>query len=189
MKKFIYAVAAFILIATSFAVVTYKAVYASPTSQETEKTESEEPAERVEATPIIESSKTITQKSTEEVVKDIIREKSEKYNLSYSMMSKVIFCESGFQADANHDGGRGKGVTGFHRSTFNGWLSKYQRETGQTLNYESAYDQIELMSWAFTKGEQYRDDWTSYNKLKRYGECNNAKLKAMGITNINIQPN
>lgn len=187
MKKFIYATALVILVTVS--VVTYKAVYASPTSQENQKIESEEPAEQVEATPIIESSKTITQKSTSEVVQDIIREKSDKYNLSYSMMSKVIFCESGFQTTVSHDGGRGKGVTGFHRTTFNQWAKRYFKETNQTLNYDSAYDQIELMSWAFTKGENYRNDWTSYNKLVRYGECNNAKLQAMGITNINIQPN
>ena len=189
MKKFISAAIVLILLISVPTVTTYITVNASPASQETEKIEGEEPAEQVEETPKIESSKTITQKSTQEVVQDIIKEKSEKYNLNYSMMSKVIFCESGFQTNANHDGGRGKGVTGFHRATFNTWMARYFKETNQTLNYDSAYDQIELMSWAFTKGESYRDDWTSYNKLIRYGECNNAKLKAMGITNINIQPN
>lgn len=176
MKKITYMATAFILVVGFTAMATYRNVYATPTPLEEN---SEEPAEQVE----------VISKIEPKTIPEIIKEKAEKYNQNYTTLSKVIFCESSFQTTVSHDGGRGKGVTGFHKDTFNRWLKVYMKETNQTLNYDSNYDQIELMSWAFSKGENYRNDWTSYNKLVRYGECNNGKLIKMGITNINIQPN
>lgn len=116
-----------------------------------------------------------------------LRVLASNYNQDYELMNKAILCESRYVV-ANHDGGRGKGVTGFWKTTFDLWLPRFKKDTGRTLNYSSQKDQIELMVWAFSKGEQYRNDWSSYNKLRRYGECDNYKLRAMGIKNIDIYP-
>jgi len=106
-------------------------------------------------------------------VQEIINQMSDEYNLSPQMMSEVIFCESSFNENATHDGGRGKGITGFHRATFLDW----EKKSGMDLNYDSTFDQIKLMSWAFSQGEKYRDDWTSYNRYKKYGTCKVSEIK------------
>lgn len=112
-------------------------------------------------------------------VKELIKLKAEKYNLSSNMMDEIILCESTYNPNAVHDGHRGVGVTGFHKSTFDLWLKKYEKETNQSLNYNSTFDQLELMSWAFSKGESYRDDWSSYNRYKVYGTCQVKKIKEL----------
>jgi len=115
---------------------------------------------------IIENTKQLT-------IPEIIKKFSNEYNLSSQMMSEIIFCESSFNTHAIHDGGQGKGVTGFHKNTFLAW----EKQSGMNLNYDSTYDQIKLMSWAFAQGEKYRDDWTSYNRYKKYGTCKVSEIR------------
>lgn len=108
-------------------------------------------------------------------IPEIIHEMSTTYDVNEKMLSEVIFCESSFRQDVPHDNGAGKGVTGFHRDTFNGWAERFDLK----LNYNSSYDQIKLMAIAFTKGENYRDDWTSYRRYVKYGTCNINKIRNM----------
>lgn len=32
------------------------------------------------------------------------------------------------------------------------------------------------MAYVFTKGESYRDDWTTWTKYKKYGTCNPKEI-------------
>lgn len=84
------------------------------------------------------------------------------------LIKSVDKCESG-HAIKSHDGGLGVGSIGLHRDTFNRWLSEYQNDTNETLNYESNFDQLKMASWAFSKGESYRDDWTTYVAIRNGG--------------------
>jgi len=85
-----------------------------------------------------------------------------------TLISKIMMCESGGRV-ASHDGGRGVNVTGIHDTTFKGWLPLYQKEVGETLDIKSNYDQLKMMSWAFSKGDTYRRQWTTYRAYKNGG--------------------
>lgn len=76
-------------------------------------------------------------------------------------IKQVIFNESGFKVQC-HDSCRARNVTAIHDSTFKTWLPKYEKEMGETLNMDSQFDSIKLMSWAFSKGNSYRNQWTTY---------------------------
>lgn len=108
-------------------------------------------------------------------IPEIITEMAQTYSVNEGMLSEIIFCESSFNQNAYHDSGQGTGVTGFHRTTFSGWAKDF----GLDLNYNSTYDQVKLMAIAFTKGEEYRDDWTSYRRYVQYGTCDVAKIRKM----------
>lgn len=85
-----------------------------------------------------------------------------------ALISKISYCESHHKV-VSHDGGLGINITGIHNATFYGWLPKYEKDTGETLNIESNYDQIKMMSWAFSKGDSYRNQWTTYVAYKNGG--------------------
>lgn len=110
-------------------------------------------------------------------VKEIIKLKAEKYGLDPKMLDQIILCESTYRTNVTHDGGRGKGPTGYHKATFNEVALIYTSKTGQKLNYDSAFDQIELMAFDFQRGEKYRFKWTSYARYSEYGTCEMNKIK------------
>lgn len=110
-------------------------------------------------------------------VQDIIKMKAEKYNLDHKMFDEIIKCESTYRVNVSHDGGRGWGPTGYHKATFIESLAKYQKETGQSLNYNSAFDQIELMAWDFKTNPKRRYLWSSYVRYAEYGTCDVKKIR------------
>ena len=89
------------------------------------------------------------------------------FNQDPKLIEKIIYCESGGKIQS-HDGGRGFNITGIHDATFNGWLKEYEKEYHETLNKDSSYDQIKMMSWAFSKG--YSNQWTTMVAYKNGGE-------------------
>jgi hypothetical protein len=89
-----------------------------------------------------------------------------QYGQDPALIYKITHCESRHVLEADHDGGHGKGVTGFHKRTFEDWKVKLGRPE---LRYESNFDQITLMSLAFSKGEDYRRAWTTYRAHKNGG--------------------
>lgn len=105
----------------------------------------------------------------EKTVDEMIIEIAPMFNQEPSLIKKIIYCESGGEVKS-HDGGRGTNITGIHNTTFDYWLKKYEKEYNETLNKESTYDQIKMMSWAFSQGEDYRRQWTSYVAYKNGGE-------------------
>lgn len=121
--------------------------------------------------PIIDTQRVMT-------IPEVIHEISTTYGVNEKMLSEIIFCESSFRQDVPHDNGAGKGVTGFHRKTFNSWNKKF---FNGELNYNSSYDQIKLMAFVFTQGEEYRDDWTSYVRYVKYGTCDINKIRLLNV--------
>lgn len=97
----------------------------------------------------------------EKTIEEMILEIAPRFEQDPALISKISWCESKHK-EVVHDGGHGLGVTGIHKRTFQGWLPKYEAEEGETLNYESSYDQLKMMSWAFSKGNSYRNQWTTY---------------------------
>lgn len=92
---------------------------------------------------------------------EMINEIAPQFGQDPRLISKISYCESNHIV-VSHDGGRGKNITGIHDTTFNGWLPLYQEENHETLNKGSTYDQIKMMSWAFSKGSPYKNQWTTY---------------------------
>ena len=88
------------------------------------------------------------------------------FNQDPKLIEKIIYCESGGTIQS-HDGGRAFNITGIHDTTFNGWLKEYEKEYHETLNKDSSYDQIKMMSWAFSKG--YSNQWTTMVAYKNGG--------------------
>ena len=84
-----------------------------------------------------------------------------QFNQDPKLISKISWCESKHKV-LSHDGGRGVNITGIHDATFRGWLPLYEKERGETLNKDSTFDQLKMMSWAFSKGSSYRNQWTTY---------------------------
>lgn len=101
-------------------------------------------------------------------VEQMIDSVAPTFNQDPKLISKISYCESHHKVKPN-DGGRGVNITGIHDATFDRWLPLYKKETGETLNKKSTLDQIKMMSWAFSKGENYRDDWTTYRAYIRGG--------------------
>lgn len=96
-----------------------------------------------------------------QTVEEMIQVIAPQFEQDPALISKISYCES-HHKDATHDGGLGQGVAGIHKKTFDYWLKAYTEEMGETLHYESSYDQIKMMSWAFSKGDAYRNQWTTY---------------------------
>lgn len=92
---------------------------------------------------------------------EIIGEIAPQFEQDPKLIEKITWCESHHEVKS-HDGGRGTNVTGIHDKTFDGWLPLYEKERGETLDKASTYDQIKMMSWAFSKGDSYRNQWTTY---------------------------
>lgn len=112
--------------------------------------------------------------------KQVATDEAENYNLDAKMFKEIINCESGFNPTADHDGGNGKGITGFWRETFQRWNNKF---FNGELDYHKQEDQIKLMARAFAEGESYRDDWSSWNKYKVYGVCFNYQIRKLKTKN------
>jgi len=98
---------------------------------------------------------------SEMTIEQMILDVAPRFKQDPLLISKISWCESHHEVKV-HDGGHGLGVTGIHKRTFAGWLPLYEKEQGETLDYGSSYDQLKMMSWAFSKGDSYRNQWTTY---------------------------
>lgn len=94
-------------------------------------------------------------------VKAMIERLAPRYGQDPELIYKITYCESQHKIKS-HDGGRGKNITGIHDTTFNLWLPLYEKAENETLDIHSSYDQLKMMSWAFSQGESYRRQWTTY---------------------------
>ena len=94
-------------------------------------------------------------------VPEMIAEIAPRFNQDAFLIGKIAYCESHYE-NVVHDGGYGKGVTGIHANTFARWLPLYEKDQGESLDYDSTYDQLKMMAWAFSKGDEYRNQWTTY---------------------------
>ena len=86
------------------------------------------------------------------------------YGIDSSVVSKVIQCESEGKVTAMGDGGRSYGIAQFQKETF----LRMEKKLGEDLNYDSAYDQIKLLSFAISEG--WGNEWTTYRAIQNGGK-------------------
>jgi hypothetical protein len=110
----------------------------------------------------------LKEKRDKMTIPQIIEEVAPMFNQDPKLISKIAYCESKFK-NVVHDGGHGKGVTGIHKKTFDFWLVKYKKENNESLDYNSSYDQLKMMAFAFSKGDSYRNQWSTYRSYRNGG--------------------
>jgi len=93
-------------------------------------------------------------------VKGMITYFAEEYGADEEELHVVAFCESGYKPHAVGDGGRARNIFQYHKPTF----QRYAKLMGETLNYDSAYDQAKLTAWIFKNYPQEKDAWTCWTK-------------------------
>ena len=108
------------------------------------------------------------QKVNQMTVTEMINYIAPQFKQDPHLRKKIMMCESGLRV-LPHEGGRGVNATGIHDTTFTGWNKKYAIKHKEKLDKESMYDQIKMMSFAFSQGESYRDDWTSWVAYQKGG--------------------
>lgn len=101
--------------------------------------------------------RTIYQYSPRELVAYFAQE----YNSSVSEMDATITCESNWDPKSTGDHNLANGISQFHQATFNSW----SKEMGETLNYNSTFDQIKVMAWAYAQGESFKENWSCYTMI------------------------
>lgn len=89
-----------------------------------------------------------------EKIKDLIRQYSTQYAVSYEEMRRVMMCESQGNPNAVGDNGRAYGLFQFWENTFN----LFAKDLGEKLEWKNPEHQIKLASWAFSVGKQTH--WT-----------------------------
>ena len=81
----------------------------------------------------------------------------------YSIIKKVIQRESEWNPNAIGDSGLAKNIAQFHEGTFESFCEK----SGIDGDYESPYDQIRLMVWAFNNSLEHH--WSAWKSLRLKG--------------------
>lgn len=98
-----------------------------------------------------------------EVLLAIIHTKATQYNVDKESIIKTLQCESRFNIDAynpkDSDGLPAIGISQFKEKTF----YNFAKQMGLQADIENPVDQIDVMTWAFSKG--YARHWGCYNKL------------------------
>ena len=111
--------------------------------------------------PVKAQAPTITRPSIPSDVKGMITYYAEQYGAPENELLTVAKCESGFNPKAVGDKGSARNVFQFHKDTF----LTYASWMGETLNYDSAHDQIKLASWIFIHHPKERRAWTCFTKF------------------------
>lgn len=100
----------------------------------------------------------------EQTPAEIIRYFTSLYGSDYDLVMSVLSCESGFRM-VEGDGGRSYGHAQYFLETF----TRHSKALGETLNYESSFDQLKLISFSFSHSEAYRREWTTYRAIQNGG--------------------
>lgn len=90
---------------------------------------------------------------------ELVSHFASQYNVSPTQLMNVMRCESNYRQDSWGDGNRARGVFQYWQGTWD----DFSKEFGEKLDIESAYDQIKLTAWAFSKNKQ--SHWTCARTL------------------------
>lgn len=95
--------------------------------------------------------------------KEAVQIYASEQDIPHEWLYKTIEGESNFNPKAIHDGGKGKGIAGYHKSTF-----EYHKKLFNQPNlvYDNQLDQIRLMAIALKNDRGY--EWTVF--CKNFGE-------------------
>lgn len=115
----------------------------------------------------------------EQTPAEIVNHFSQLYGSDYDLVMSVISCESNFKMVPG-DGGKSFGVAQYNKDTF----KRHSEALGEVLTYESMFDQLKLISFAYGHSEAYKNEWTTYRAIKnggtytftdRYGKTHTAR--------------
>lgn len=98
-------------------------------------------------------------------VKGMIVYYSEQYGASLPLLDKMADCESDFNPLAKGDGGKAHNVYQYHYARF----IEDAKLMGETLDYNSAHDNIKLAVWISVHYPERMQAWTSYRAIKNGG--------------------
>jgi hypothetical protein len=93
---------------------------------------------------------------------------SKLYGVDSTVVNKVIQCESNGNHKAVGDGGLSRGIAQFQKPTFNNLAKLYSKEYNESLNYDSEFDQVKLLTWSIANG--HGRNWTAYRALMNGGK-------------------
>lgn len=111
--------------------------------------------------PVKTQAPTIVRPNIPSDVKGMITYYAKEYSAPENELLKVAFCESGYNPKAIGDNGEARNIFQYHRPTF----IEYSKLMGETLNYDSAHDQVKLTAWIFKNYPKEKIAWTCYTKF------------------------
>jgi len=106
--------------------------------------------------------------NTKEGIRSYIALEAQKRGVEPSDLLNTISGESEYRMYVPGDNGVACGLTQYHEDTFNRHKKKAisQGEPFERLTYCDPRSEIQLMAWAFSQGERYRNEWSAYRNLK-----------------------
>lgn len=96
---------------------------------------------------------------------------SDKYGASVEELAKVAVCESGLTQYGRGKWGLIEGKAnelGIFQYKLGTWIAFEEEFKREELTIRDAFDQIELTSLVFSKGEEYKNHWSCYMKHFNY---------------------
>lgn len=96
-------------------------------------------------------------------IESIVVHFSNENGVDPDLMLAVMRCESNGKQSTVGDGGRSRGIFQIQKPTWD----RFTKEMGETLDYNSPFDQARVATWAFANGKQ--NEWTTYRSIKNGG--------------------
>lgn len=96
-------------------------------------------------------------------IENIVTYFSDQNKIDPKLALSVMSCESGGSQNVTSDHGLSHGVFQIQKET---WI-RFTKEMGETLDYDSPYDQAKVATWAFA--HDHGPEWTTYVAIMNGG--------------------
>lgn len=105
----------------------------------------------------------------EKTLSDYIALYAQIYVVDDVLLTKVGRCESNLQITAKGDSGASTGVWQWQQPTWDRYTKIYNKkyDKADTFDIHSIHDQAKLTAFAFSLGEQTRNEWSCYRHLRK----------------------
>ena len=96
-------------------------------------------------------------------IENIVVHFSNENGVDPNLMLAVMRCESNGKQSTVGDGGRSRGIFQIQKPTWD----RFTKGMGETLDYQSPFDQARVATWAFANG--HGDEWTTAVAIRKGG--------------------